>query len=180
MIIGIPKEIKNHEYRVGMTPEAVQQTVSHGHQVIVQMSAGIGLGIGDEKYKKAGAQIAKTAPDIFKKAEMIVKVKEPLAVERKMLKRGQVLFTYLHLAADKTLTRELMASGAVCIAYETVTDKNGRLPLLAPMSKVAGRLAAQAAAHYLQRSAGGCGKLIGGVPGVPPARVAVLGGGVVG
>ena len=180
MIIGIPKEIKNHEYRVGMTPEAVQQTVSHGHQVIVQMSAGIGLGIGDEKYKKAGAQIAKTAPDIFKKAEMIVKVKEPLAVERKMLKRGQVLFTYLHLAADKTLTRELMASGAVCIAYETVTDKNGRLPLLAPMSKVAGRLAAQAAAHYLQRSAGGCGKLIGGLPGVPPARVAVLGGGVVG
>ena len=180
MLLGVPKEIKNHEYRVGMTPEAVHQSVEHGHQVIVQTDAGNGLGIGDDVYKKAGAKIVKTAKEIFQKAEMVVKVKEPLSVERKMLRRGQVLFTYLHLAADKTMTLELMNSNAVCIAYETVTDKNGHLPLLAPMSKVAGRLAAQSAAHYLQRSAGGCGRLFGGVPGVEPAKVIILGGGVVG
>ena len=180
MRIGIPKEIKNHEYRVGMTPESVEQAVQRNHTVMVQSGAGAGIGAADSDYKKAGAKIGKTAKEVFNFADMIVKVKEPLAPERKMLRRGQILFTYLHLAADKTLTRELMNSGAVCIAYETITDNTGRLPLLAPMSKVAGRLAAQAAAHYLQRSAGGAGKLIGGVPGVLPATVTVLGGGVVG
>lgn len=180
MKIGIPKEIKNHEYRVGMTPESVAQAVQKKHRVLVQSGAGIGIGASDADYRKAGAQIARSAREVFAAAEMIVKVKEPLASERKLLRRGQLLFTYLHLAADKTLTRELMNSGAVCIAYETITDGSGRLPLLAPMSKVAGRLAAQAAAHYLQRSAGGSGKLIGGVPGVLPAKVVVLGGGMVG
>ena len=180
MKIGVPKEIKNHEYRVGMTPEAVTQVVAQGHQVVVETGAGVGIGIGDRDYKKAGARIGGSAKAVFAAAEMIVKVKEPLAVERKLLRRGQLLFTYLHLAADKTLTRELMQSGATCIAYETITDHAGRLPLLAPMSKVAGRLATQAAAHYLQRSHGGIGKLVGGVPGVLPAKVTVLGGGVVG
>ena len=180
MKIGIPKEIKNHEYRVGMTPESVAQAVHKKHSVLVQSGAGEGIGAKDADYKSAGARICRSAREVFAGAEMVVKVKEPQAPERKMLRRGQVLFTYLHLAADKTLTRELMSSGAVCIAYETITDGSGRLPLLAPMSKVAGRLAAQAAAHYLQRSVGGCGKLIGGVPGVLPAKVVILGGGMVG
>ena len=180
MIIGIPKEIKNHEYRVGMTPESVAHACAVGHQVIAQTAAGAGIGALDADYRAAGASIAKNAREVFAKAQMIVKVKEPLAQERRLLRRGQILFTYLHLAADKILTQELMKSGAVCIAYETVTDDKGGLPLLAPMSKVAGRLAAQAAAHYLQRSAGGMGKLIGGVPGVLPAKVVILGGGVVG
>lgn len=180
MKIGIPTEIKNHEYRVGMTPESVAQAVLRKHAVMVQSGAGAGIGASDADYRKAGAKIGKTAREVFAFADMVVKVKEPLAPERKMLRRGQILFTYLHLAADKTLTRELMASGAVCIAYETITDSAGRLPLLAPMSKVAGRLAAQAAAHYLQRAVGGAGKLMGGVPGVLPAKVAILGGGVVG
>lgn len=180
MIIGVPKEIKNREFRVGLTPDAVEQARAQGHRVLVQSGAGEGIGASDKDYRAAGAQIAPGARAVFAKAGMIVKVKEPLAPERRMLRRGQILFTYLHLAADRALTRELVQSGAICIAYETVTDDAGRLPLLAPMSKVAGRLAAQAAAHYLQRAAGGMGKLIGGVPGVPPARVAVLGGGVVG
>ena len=180
MIIGIPKEVKNKEFRVGMTPEAVDEAVARGHRVLVQSAAGEGIGGTDSDYRRAGARIVKTAREVFARADMIVKVKEPLAAERKMLKKGQILFTYLHLAADKTLTRELMNSGAVCIAYETVTDDLGRLPLLAPMSKVAGRLAAQAGAHYLQRPYNGMGKLIGGVPGVLPANVLVLGGGMVG
>lgn len=180
MIIGVPKETKNREYRVGMTPELAEFACRRKHRVIVQSGAGAGIGALDADYRAAGATIAKTAAQIFSTAEMIVKVKEPLAPERRMLRRGQILFTYLHLAADKTLTRELMKSGAICIAYETITDNAGRLPLLAPMSKVAGRLAAQAAAHYLQKSAGGMGKLIGGAPGVLPAKVVILGGGMVG
>ncbi|MCH9705852.1 MAG: alanine dehydrogenase [Proteobacteria bacterium] len=180
MKIGIPKEIKNHEYRVGMTPESVAQAVAQKHTVMVQSNAGIGIGASDADYKRAGAKIGKDAKTVFNFADMIVKVKEPLAPERRMLRPGQILFTYLHLAADKVLTQELLKSKAICIAYETITDSAGRLPLLAPMSKVAGRLAAQAIAHYLQRSAGGAGKLIGGVPGVLPAKVLVLGGGVVG
>ena len=180
MLIGIPAEIKNREYRVGMTPESVHQAVAHGHQLLVQSGAGNGVGAGDDQYRQAGAQIAKTARDVFRRAEMIVKVKEPLAPERKMLRPGQLLFTYLHLAADKTLTRELVASGAVAVAYETVADSAGRLPLLAPMSKVAGRLAAQVAAVCLLKNLGGIGKLIGGVPGVEPAKVVIIGGGVVG
>ncbi len=180
MIIGVPKETKNHEYRVGMTPETVNMARRRGHQIVVQSGAGGGIGATDADYRTAGASVVKTAAQVFSAAEMLVKVKEPLAPERQMLKRGQILFTYLHLAADKKLTLELMKSGAVCIAYETITDDFGRLPLLAPMSKVAGRLAAQAAAHYLQKPAGGAGKLIGGVPGVSPAKVVILGGGVVG
>lgn len=180
MKIGTPKEIKNHEYRVGMTPESAAALVQAKHEVMVQSGAGAGIGASDAAYRKAGAKIGKNAREVFNFSDMIVKVKEPLAPERKLLRRGQILFTYLHLAADKTLTRELMESGAVCIAYETITDAAGRLPLLAPMSKVAGRLAAQAAAHYLQRSVGGAGRLIGGVPGVLPAKVVVLGGGMVG
>ena len=180
MIVGVPKETKNREYRVGMTPELADMARRRGHRIIVQSGAGAGIGATDADYRAAGASIAKTAAQVFAAAEMLVKVKEPLAPERRMLRRGQVLLTYLHLAADKTLTRELMKSGAICIAYETVTDDAGRLPLLAPMSKVAGRLAAQAAAYYLQKSAGGMGKLIGGAPGVLPAKVVILGGGMVG
>ena len=180
MIIGIPKEIKNWEYRVGMTPESAAQAVSRKNKVVVQSGAGEGIGASDADYRAAGASILPSAAKVFAAAEMIVKVKEPLAPERRMLRRGQILFTYLHLAADKTLTRELIKSGAACIAYETVTDDFGRLPLLAPMSKVAGRLAAQAGAYYLQRPAGGMGKLVGGVPGVLPAKVVILGGGMVG
>lgn len=180
MIIGVPKETKNREYRVGMTPESVDAARRRGHSILMQSDAGTGIGASDADYRAAGAKIIKTAAQVFAAADMIVKVKEPLAAERRMLRRGQILFTYLHLAADKTLTRELMKSGAVCIAYETVTDDSGRLPLLAPMSKVAGRLAAQAAAHYLQKPAGGMGKLIGGAPGVLPAKVVILGGGMVG
>ncbi|MGI9297361.1 MAG: alanine dehydrogenase [Gammaproteobacteria bacterium] len=180
MIIGVPKETKNREYRVGMTPELAELARRRDHRIVVQSGAGAGIGATDADYCAAGAEVAKTAAQVFAAAEMIVKVKEPLSPERRMLRRGQILFTYLHLAADKTLTRELMKSGAVCVAYETITDDAGRLPLLAPMSKVAGRLAAQAAAHYLQKSAGGMGKLIGGAPGVLPAKVVILGGGVVG
>lgn len=180
MKIGVPKEIKNREYRVGMTPDAVLQATRAKHTLVVESGAGEGIGATDADYRRAGASIAKTGAAVFAAADMIVKVKEPLAPERKQLRRGQILFTYLHLAADKTMTRELMESGAVCIAYETVTDDGGGLPLLAPMSKVAGRLAAQAAAHYLQRSVGGAGKLIGGLPGVLPAKIAVIGGGIVG
>ena len=180
MHIGCPKEIKPQEFRVGLTPNAAQEAVAHGHQVTVETGAGLGAGFPDEDYIAAGAQIASTAAEIFASAEMIVKVKEPQPVERAMLREGQLLFTYLHLAPDPDQTSELMASGATCIAYETVTDARGGLPLLAPMSEVAGRLAPQVGAWTLQKANGGRGVLMGGVPGVGPARVVVIGGGVVG
>ncbi|EGR2413626.1 alanine dehydrogenase [Vibrio cholerae] len=180
MIIGVPKEIKNHEYRVGMIPASVRELVSHGHQVYVETNAGSGIGFSDDDYIAVGASILPTAADVFAKAEMIVKVKEPQAIERAMLKEGQILFTYLHLAPDFPQTEELIKSKAVCIAYETVTDNIGRLPLLAPMSEVAGRMSIQAGAQTLEKSRGGSGLLLGGVPGVAPAKVVVLGGGVVG
>ncbi|MCD1235569.1 alanine dehydrogenase [Vibrio cholerae] len=180
MIIGVPKEIKNHEYRVGMIPASVRELVSHGHQVYVETNAGSGIGFSDDDYIALGASILPTAADVFAKAEMIVKVKEPQAIERAMLKEGQILFTYLHLAPDFPQTEELIKSKAVCIAYETVTDNMGRLPLLAPMSEVAGRMSIQAGAQTLEKSRGGSGLLLGGVPGVAPAKVVVLGGGVVG
>ncbi len=181
MLIGVPTEIKNNEFRVGLTPSSVRELVAHGHQVIVQSNCGAGIGKTDEDYHSAGAETCDTADEIFQRAEMIVKVKEPQAVERKMLRPGQVLFTYLHLAPDVEQTRDLIDSDAVCIAYETVTAPNGGgLPLLAPMSEVAGRMSIQAAAHCLEKEAGGKGMLLGGVPGVAPARVVVIGGGVVG
>lgn len=180
MIIGCPKEIKPQEFRVGLTPNAAQEAVNHGHQVLIETQAGTGAGFEDEDYIAAGATILGTAEDVFAKAEMIVKVKEPQAVERKMLREGQLLFTYLHLAPDPDQTHDLIASGATCIAYETVTDNSGGLPLLAPMSEVAGRLAPQVGAWTLQKANGGRGVLMGGVPGVGPARVMVIGGGVVG
>ena len=180
MLIGVPKEIKVHEYRVGLTPNSVREFVSHGHSVLVETNAGIGIGSSDEVYRAAGAQIAATPAEIFAKADMIVKVKEPQAVERKMLRPDQILFTYLHLAPDPEQTRDLVSSGTVCVAYETVTDGQGGLPLLAPMSQVAGRLSIQAGASALERAKGGRGILLGGVPGVAPAKVVVIGGGVVG
>ncbi|GGL80284.1 alanine dehydrogenase [Wenxinia marina] len=180
MHIGCPTEIKPQEYRVGLTPNAVHEAVVHGHTVTVQAGAGVGAGFTDEDYVAAGAQIAGTAEEIFAAAEMIVKVKEPQAPERAMLREGQILFTYLHLAPDPDQTRDLMHSGATCIAYETVTDDRGGLPLLAPMSEVAGRLAPQVGAWTLQKANGGRGVLLGGVPGVGPGRVLVIGGGVVG
>ncbi|NAX43957.1 MULTISPECIES: alanine dehydrogenase [unclassified Vibrio] len=180
MIIGVPKEIKNHEYRVGMIPASVRELVSHGHQVYVETNAGSGIGFSDDDYIAVGASILPTASNIFAKAEMIVKVKEPQAAERAMLREGQLLFTYLHLAPDFPQTEELIKSKAVCIAYETVTDNMGRLPLLAPMSEVAGRMSIQSGAQCLEKSHAGCGLLLGGVPGVAPAKVVVIGGGVVG
>ncbi|ADT87541.1 MULTISPECIES: alanine dehydrogenase [Vibrio] len=180
MIIGVPKEIKNHEYRVGMIPASVRELASHGHQVFVETNAGAGIGFSDDDYIAVGASILPTAADVFAKADMIVKVKEPQAVERAMLREGQILFTYLHLAPDFPQTEELIKSKAVCIAYETVTDNMGRLPLLAPMSEVAGRMSIQAGALTLEKSHGGSGLLLGGVPGVAPAKVAIIGGGVVG
>jgi alanine dehydrogenase len=180
MLIGVPKEIKNHEYRVGLTPASVRELVTHGHAVRVQAGAGAGIGAADAEYISAGASIAADAAALFANAEMIVKVKEPQAVERAMLRPGQVLFTYLHLAPDPEQCRELVAGGAVCIAYETVTAPGGGLPLLAPMSEVAGRLAVQAGAYCLERAHGGMGVLLGGVAGVPPARIVILGAGVVG
>ncbi|HTN98387.1 MAG TPA: alanine dehydrogenase [Nordella sp.] len=180
MLIGVPKEIKNHEYRVGMTPLSVREAVRHGHKLWVQTGAGLGIGASDEDYKTAGAQIIPNAEEIFAKADMIVKVKEPQAVERKMLRDGQILYTYLHLAPDPEQTKDLVASGAVCIAYETVTNSRGGLPLLAPMSQVAGRMSIQSGAHCLEKAQGGSGVLLGGVPGVSPAKVVILGGGVVG
>jgi len=180
MLIGVPKEIKVHEYRVGLTPSSVREMVAHGHEVIVETQAGAGIGASDDDYRRAGAEVVATAADVFARAAMVVKVKEPLAPERRMLREGQVLFTYLHLAPDPEQARDLIASGAVCIAYETVTSAAGGLPLLAPMSEVAGRLAVQAGAHCLEKSAGGMGVLLGGVPGVPPGRILVLGAGVVG
>ncbi len=180
MKIGCPKEIKPQEFRVGITPNAAREAVAHGHEVMIETGAGTGAGFEDADYSAAGAQIIGTAEEIFAKAEMIVKVKEPQAAERKMLREGQLLFTYLHLAPDPDQTHDLIASGATCIAYETVTDDRGGLPLLAPMSEVAGRLAPQVGAWTLQKANGGRGVLMGGVPGVGPARVVVIGGGVVG
>ena len=180
MRIGVPKEIKNHEYRVGLVPSSVQELVHHGHQVMVQKDAGVGAGLSDADYVAAGATIVESADQIFADADMIVKVKEPLAVERKKLRKGQILFTYLHLAPDAEQTQDLIASGAICIAYETVTANNGSLPLLTPMSEVAGRLAPQVGAHALEKAQGGRGILLGGVPGVPAAEVVILGGGVSG
>jgi alanine dehydrogenase len=180
MLIGVPKEIKDNEYRVGLAPESVRELVSQGHQVIVETNAGGGISAADDEYKRAGATIVDTAAEIFAQAEMVVKVKEPLAVERAMLREGQILYTYLHLAPDPEQTRDLVNSGAVCIAYETVTSPFGGLPLLRPMSEVAGRMSIQAAAHNLEKTHGGIGMLMGGVPGVDPAKVVVIGGGVVG
>ncbi len=180
MLIGVPKEIKVKEFRVGMTPTAVREVVAHGHKVIVETCCGIGIGMDDAAYEAAGAEIVQTAAEVFDSAEMIVKVKEPQASERAMLSEGQVLFTYLHLAPDPDQTKDLVESGATCIAYETVTGRTGGLPLLAPMSEVAGRLSIQAGAYYLEKAHGGHGVLLGGVPGVDPAKVVVLGGGMVG
>jgi alanine dehydrogenase len=180
MRIGVPKEIKVLEHRVGLTPESVRELTSHGHEVRVETHAGDGIGSSDDAYVRAGATIAATADEVFAACEMIVKVKEPLASERGRLRRGQVLFTYLHLAPDPEQAADLVASGAVCIAYETVTSATGGLPLLAPMSEVAGRMSIQAGAYFLEKAHGGLGVLLGGVPGVDPAKVVVLGGGVVG
>jgi alanine dehydrogenase len=180
MRIGVPKEIKVHEYRVGMTPSSVREAVAHGHQVLVETQAGAGIGASDDDYRRAGAQIAANAAEVFASAEMIVKVKEPQAAERVLLREGQLLFTYLHLAPDPEQTRDLLKSGAVCVAYETVTSPTGGLPLLAPMSEVAGRMSVQAGAHCLEKAAGGMGLLLGGVAGVAPGRIVILGAGVVG
>lgn len=180
MRIGVPKEIKNHEYRVGLVPAGVRELVASGHQVLVQTSAGAGIGVEDAAYVAAGAKIVATAKDVFDGADLVVKVKEPQLAECKMLRPGQVLFTYLHLAADAAQANALMASGATAIAYETVTAPNGSLPLLTPMSEVAGRMSVQVGAASLQKANGGLGVLLGGVPGVPPAKVVVLGGGVSG
>lgn len=180
MKIGCPKEIKPQEFRVGMTPDAAREAIAHGHEVFIEKNAGLGAGFTDADYIAAGARIVDTAEEVFSRSEMIVKVKEPQAVERKRLREGQVLFTYLHLAPDPDQTRDLIASGATCIAYETVTDARGGLPLLAPMSEVAGRLAPQVGAWTLQKANGGSGVLLGGVPGVAPANVVIVGGGVVG
>jgi alanine dehydrogenase len=178
--IGVPKEIKTHEYRVGLTPAGARELVLHGHTVLVEQGAGAGIGSGDDAYRAAGASILPSAEAVFADAETIVKVKEPQPAEIARIRPGQVLFTYLHLAADREQTLGLLRSGATCIAYETVTDSFGTLPLLAPMSEVAGRMAVQVGAHCLEREQGGAGILLGGVPGVPPAKVVVLGGGVSG
>jgi alanine dehydrogenase len=180
MLIGVPKEIKDNEFRVGLTPSSVAELVQSGHKVLVQTAAGIGSGLGDDEYVAAGAAIVNSPGEIFERADMIVKVKEPLAPERSMLRPGQIIFTYLHLAPDLEQTKELIASQATCIAYETVTSPSGGLPLLTPMSEVAGRLAPQVGAHCLEKEPGGRGVLLGGVPGVPAADVIVLGGGVSG
>ena len=180
MLIGCPKEIKPQEFRVGMTPAAAHEAVAAGHTVIIETCAGLGAGYTDDDYRAAGAGIVDTATEIFATAEMVVKVKEPQPVERKQLRAGQLLFTYLHLAPDAAQTRDLLDSGCTAIAYETVTDRSGGLPLLAPMSEVAGRLAPQVGAWTLQKANGGRGVLMGGVPGVLPAKVLVIGGGVVG
>ncbi|MEO7602250.1 MAG: alanine dehydrogenase [Sphingomicrobium sp.] len=180
MRVGVPKEIKNHEYRVGLTPASVAELVACGHEVLVETRAGTGIDFSDKSYEKVGATILPTAADVFDKAEMIVKVKEPQASEIAMLRRHHLLFTYLHLAPDPDQAKGLMKSGATCIAYETVTSRGGALPLLKPMSEVAGRMSIQVGAHYLEKEQGGRGVLLGGVPGVAPAKVAILGGGVAG
>lgn len=180
MLIGVPKEIKVREYRVGLIPACVRELVKHGHSVIVETGAGNGIGADDEAYKAAGAFIAQSAQAVFDQAQLIIKVKEPQANERKWLKQGQLLFTYLHLAPDREQTVDLINSGATCIAYETVTADDGGLPLLAPMSEVAGRLSIQAGAYFLEKAHGGLGILLGGITGVAPAKVTVIGGGIVG
>jgi alanine dehydrogenase len=180
MRIGVPKEIKVLENRVGLTSGSVRELALHGHAVVVEHNAGQGIGVDDDAYIRAGAEIVATAAEVFRSADLIVKVKEPQAVERRMLREGQVLFTYLHLAPDPEQAKDLVESKAICIAYETVTSSSGGLPLLAPMSEVAGRMAVQAGAYYLEKPHGGLGVLLGGVPGVAPAKVVILGGGVVG
>lgn len=180
MIIGIPKEIKNNENRVGMTPAGVHELVRHGHTVYVQHTAGDGSGFSDEEYIKAGAKILPTIEETYATAEMIIKVKEPIEPEYQLVKKGQLLFTYFHFASDRELTMAMLASGATCIAYETVVGPQGGLPLLIPMSEVAGRMSIQEGARFLEKPQGGCGKLLGGVPGVKPAKVLILGAGVVG
>ena len=180
MIVGIPKEIKNHEYRIGMTPAGVRELINRGHQVLVETEGGAGVGFDNASYEAVGAQIVASPEDIFAAADMIIKVKEPQPNECRMLRSGQILFTYLHLAPDPNQAQLLLESGVSAIAYETVTNAKGGLPLLAPMSEVAGRMSIQAGAHHLEKAQGGNGMLLGGVPGVEPARVVVLGGGVVG
>ena len=180
MRIGVPREIKVHEYRVGMVPAGVRELTVAGHEVLIESGAGNGIGVDDAQFREAGAGIAANAAEVFQRAEMVIKVKEPQAAECAMLRPGQVLFTYLHLAADPEQARGLIKSGATAIAYETVTGRNGSLPLLTPMSEVAGRMSIQVGAASLQKAAGGFGVLLGGVPGVPPARVVILGGGVSG
>jgi alanine dehydrogenase len=180
MLVGVPREIKVREYRVGLVPASVRELVAHGHKVLVETGAGQGIGMSDADYEAAGANVARSAAEVFEKAELVVKVKEPLAAERRRLRPGQVLFTYLHLAPDREQAQDLVASGATCIAYETVTSPSGGLPLLAPMSEVAGRMSIQAGAYFLEKAHDGLGVLLGGVPGVDPAKVVVLGGGVVG
>ena len=180
MKVGIPKEIKNNENRVGMTPAGVAELIRHGHEVMVQKTAGEGSGFADSEYVAVGAQILPTIEDVYREADMIVKVKEPIEPEYKLIRKGQLLFTYFHFASDRELTDAMIESGAVCLAYETVQLPNGSLPLLQPMSEVAGRMAVLNGAYYLQKTKGGKGKLISGVPGVSPTRVLVLGGGIVG
>jgi alanine dehydrogenase len=180
MLVAVPTETKDNEYRVGLVPSTVRELTAKGHRVAVQAGAGLGAGLTDAAYQAAGAEIVPSAEEIFSRANLIVKVKEPLAVERRMLRRGQILFTYLHLAADRAQTEDLIASGASAIAYETVTSAQGTLPLLTPMSEVAGRMAPQAGAHCLEKGNGGRGVLLGGVPGVPAADVLILGAGVAG
>ena len=180
MRIGLPTEIKNHEYRVGLTPASVRELSSHGHDVLVQSGAGASIGLADDQYRAAGATLANDAAEVFAESDMIVKVKEPQPLECAMLRPGQILYTYLHLAPDPTQTAALVKSGAICVAYETITGPGGGLPLLAPMSEVAGRMAVQAGATHLEKSKGGMGVLLGGVPGVPAGHVVVIGAGVVG
>jgi alanine dehydrogenase len=180
MLIGVPKEIKNHEYRVGLIPASVRELIHHGHKVLVETKAGSGIGFDDAAYQAAGATIAASAADVFAQADMIVKVKEPQPNECKMLRKGQLLYTYLHLAPDPEQTEGLLKSGCTAIAYETVTSPRGGLPLLAPMSEVAGRMSVQVGAHYLEKAQGGAGILLGGVPGVKAANVVVIGGGISG
>ncbi|HMD67015.1 MAG TPA: alanine dehydrogenase [Stellaceae bacterium] len=180
MLIGVPREVKTHEYRVGLTPGSIRELVHHGHKVIVETCAGADIGFDDASYEAVGAGILPSGREVLAAAELIVKVKEPQPQEVAALRKGQVLFTYLHLAADKVLAEALIKSGAVAIAYETVTDARGGLPLLAPMSEVAGRMAVQVGAHCLEKEQGGIGVLLGGVPGVPAAKVVILGGGVSG
>lgn len=180
MRIGVPKEIKSHEYRVGLTPASVRELVYHGHEVVVESTAGDGIGCSDAAYRAVGASVVDSAAEVFAGADMVVKVKEPQPAECALLREGQVLFTYLHLAPDALQTQALLDCGVTAIAYETVTDAQGRLPLLAPMSEVAGRMSIQVGAHCLEKEQGGIGVLLGGVPGVPPAKVVIIGGGVVG
>jgi alanine dehydrogenase len=180
MQVGVPKEIKSHEYRVGLVPANVHELTVRDHEVVVEHDAGAGIGVSDAQYESAGATVLGRAAEIWSRAELVVKVKEPQTAERRLLREDQVLFTYLHLAPDPQQTEDLVASGATCVAYETVTSASGGLPLLAPMSEVAGRMSVQAGAYFLEKAHGGLGMLLGGVPGVDPAKVVVLGGGVVG